>query len=231
MGQQSLPSTKSSSSYAENFKHMLGGLQAQFPKFKHEKHGPVVNVNDVADEKLTLGQRVADAVAARMGSWGFIITQALIMVVWIMLNLVGWFYHWDIYPFVLLNLAMSAQAAFATPLIMMSQNRQAEKDRLTAQNDYLTDCKGEEEVRHIMEHLDHQDTLTLQIVQRLELQNQRIEQQEQLIVQLVQKMDSQHQMLEAQRAQLLQWLSVSYPEVARQLENKPNSSTEEAPNQ
>ncbi|HZR39294.1 MAG TPA: DUF1003 domain-containing protein [Ktedonobacteraceae bacterium] len=222
MGQQSLPSTKSSSSYAENFKHMLGGLQAQFPKFKHEKHGPVVNVNDVADEKLTMGQKVADAVASTVGSWPFIITQSIILASWIIYNslVLGGIVHFDPYPFILLNLALSFQAAYAAPFVMMSQNRQAEKDRLTAQNDYLTDCKGEEEVRHIMEHLDHQDTLTLQIVQRLELQNQRVEQQEQLIVQLVQKMDSQHQMLEAQRAQLLQWLSVSYPEVAKQIESK-----------
>lgn len=149
----------------------------QFPKFKHEAHPAVVNVNDVADEKLTLGQKVADGVASVMGSWRFIITQAAIMVVWIMLNLVGWFYHWDIYPFVLLNLAMSAQAAFATPLIMMSQNRQAEKDRLTAQNDYATDMKGEEEIRHIMEHLDHQDALILQVVQHLESQNERMKAQ------------------------------------------------------
>ncbi len=112
-----------------------------------------------------------------MGSWRFIITQATIMVIWIMLNLVGWFYHWDIYPFVLLNLAMSAQAAFATPLIMMSQNRQAEKDRLTAQNDYQTDCKGEEEIRHIMDHLDHQDDLILQIVKRLEEQHMEMREQ------------------------------------------------------
>lgn len=142
-----------------------------FPVFKHD-HSPVRNVNEVADEKLTLGQRVADRVASTMGSWRFIITQAGIMVVWIALNLVGWFAHWDIYPFVLLNLAMSAQAAFATPLIMMSQNRQADKDRLTAQNDFDTDRKGEEEIRHIMEHLDHQDELILKIVKRLEEQHQ-----------------------------------------------------------
>ena len=96
------------------------------------------------------------------------------MVVWIMLNLVAWFYHWDIYPFVLLNLAMSAQAAFATPLIMMSQNRQSDKDRLTAQNDYLINCKGEEEVRNLMDHLDHQDTVLLQLVKRIEEQHLEI---------------------------------------------------------
>lgn len=145
----------------------------RFPKFRHD-HPPVVNVNELADEKLTIGQRVADAVASTMGSWRFIITQAMIMVVWVTINSIAWAFHFDGYPYILLNLAMSAQAAFATPLIMMSQNRQAEKDRLTAQNDYITDMKGEEEVRHIMEHLDHQDDLILQIVKRLEDQHQEM---------------------------------------------------------
>ncbi len=165
--------SKSAHNHNEGHLHLFEGIHFKFPTFKHD-HPAVIDVNAVADEQLTLGQRIADKVAARMGSWNFIIGQALIMVVWIMLNLVGWFYHWDVYPFVLLNLAMSAQAAFATPLIMMSQNRQAEKDRLTAQNDYQTDCKGEQEIRFIMEHLDHQDTLILQILQRLEAQEEKI---------------------------------------------------------
>ena len=154
-------------------KGLLEGIHFKFPTFKHE-HPPVIDVNEVADERMTIGQKVADKVAGTMGSWRFIITQATIMVVWIMLNLVAWFYHWDIYPFVLLNLAMSAQAAFATPLIMMSQNRQSDKDRLTAQNDYLINCKGEEEVRNLMDHLDHQDTVLLQLVKRIEEQHLEI---------------------------------------------------------
>ena len=154
-------------------KGLLEGIHFKFPTFKHE-HPPVIDVNQVADESMTIGQKVADKVAGTMGSWRFIITQATIMVVWIMLNLVAWFYHWDIYPFVLLNLAMSAQAAFATPLIMMSQNRQSDKDRLTAQNDYLINCKGEEEVRNLMDHLDHQDTVLLQLVKRNEEQHLEI---------------------------------------------------------
>ena len=154
-------------------KGLLEGIHFKFPTFKHE-HPPVIDVNEVADESMTIGQKVADKVAGTMGSWRFIITQATIMVVWIMLNLVAWFYHWDIYPFVLLNLAMSAQAAFATPLIMMSQNRQSDKDRLTAQNDYLINCKGEEEVRNLMDHLDHQDTVLLQLVKRIEEQHLEI---------------------------------------------------------
>ncbi len=156
-----------------------------FPQFNHN-HPPVVNVNAVIDEKLTVGQKVADMVAATMGSWRFIIIQSVLLTAWILLNIFGPA-KWDIYPFILLNLALSFQAAYAAPFIMISQNRQAEKDRLTAQNDYDTDCKGEQEIGHkhlrmrdfcdqeighIMEHLDHQDELILQIVKRLEDQHQ-----------------------------------------------------------
>lgn len=143
-----------------------------FPKFKHT-HAPVRNVNEVIDEKLTFGQKVADKVASTMGSWRFIIIQSVILISWILLNsMLPDKFQWDKYPFILLNLALSFQAGYAAPFIMISQNRQAEKDRLTAQNDYNTDCKGEEEIRHIMEHLDHQDELILQIVKRLEDQHQ-----------------------------------------------------------
>lgn len=143
-----------------------------FPKFKHT-HTPVVNVNDLAADKLTVGQKVADAVANSMGSWKFIIIQTIILLLWIILNSIAIFvWKWDPYPFIAMNLLLSCQAAYSAPVIMMSQNRQSEKDRLTAQNDYNTDCKGEEEIRHIMEHLDHQDDLILQIVTRLENQHQ-----------------------------------------------------------
>ena len=144
-----------------------------FPKFKHE-HLPIVNVNEVVQDKLTVGQKVADAVANGMGSWTFIIIQASFLLLWIIVNSVIVFLRFDPPPFILLNLILSFQAGFAAPVIMMSQNRQAEKDRLTAQNDYNTDCKGEQEIRHIMEHLDHQDDLILQIVRRLEDQHEEM---------------------------------------------------------
>lgn len=150
-------------------------VHIHFPQFKHD-HAPVVNVNELASEKLTLGQKVADMVAAGMGSWRFIIIQAMILTAWIVYNSIQLFYahagQFDPYPFILLNLALSFQAGFAAPFIMISQNRQTEKDRLTAQNDYLMDIKGEEEIRHIMEHLDHQDQLILQLLTRLEDQHQ-----------------------------------------------------------
>lgn len=76
-----------------------------------------------------LGDRIADAVAAGMGSWRFIIIQSAIVVLWIAVNLVGVALRWDPYPFILLNLLFSTQAAYAAPIIMMSQNRAAAKDR------------------------------------------------------------------------------------------------------
>ncbi|EFH89544.1 DUF1003 domain-containing protein [Ktedonobacter racemifer] len=166
--------------------------QLRFPRFDHKQHGPVVNVNEAADQNLTVGQKVADTVAANMGSWRFIIIQSLILLVWILFNSVqAYFGRFDPYPFILLNLALSFQAAFAAPFIMISQNRQAEKDRLTAQNDYITDSKGEEEIRNIMEHLDHQDSLILQVVQSLQDQNKRLEAQHQQMLSYLSKIDPQ----------------------------------------
>lgn len=170
---EALSSQRPSSSHLD-YKHLLAGMHLKFPYFKHD-HPQVIDVNKVADEQLTTGQRIADKVASGMGSWRFIIIQTTILVLWAILNSVGWWsWKWDIYPFIAMNLLLSCQAAYAAPVIMMSQNRQAEKDRLTAQNDYTTDCKGEEEIRHIMNHLDHQDDLILQIVKRLEEQHQEM---------------------------------------------------------
>lgn len=76
------------------------------------------------------GDKIADGVAATMGSWRFIIIQTAIVALWMILNSVAWAFHWDIFPFILLNLLFSTQAAYAAPIIMMSQNRQAARDRL-----------------------------------------------------------------------------------------------------
>jgi uncharacterized membrane protein len=86
---------------------------------------------DKAAPDLTFGQRIADRVAAVMGSWGFIIIQTTILAIWIALNMTAWVQKWDPYPFILLNLALSFQAAYAAPFIMMSQNRQQDIDRKT----------------------------------------------------------------------------------------------------
>jgi uncharacterized membrane protein len=102
----------------------------------HEKHF----------ETLSVGSRLADAVAKGMGSWKFIIIQTVLVILWMSLNIVGFFYHWDVYPFILLNLLFSTQAAYAAPIIMMSQNRQSERDRMQAQADYQTNIEAKQEI-------------------------------------------------------------------------------------
>ena len=102
----------------------------------HEKHS----------ESLGFGSRLADAVAQGMGSWKFIIIQTLFVILWMGLNLLGYVYHWDAYPFILLNLVFSTQAAYAAPIIMMSQNRQSERDRIQAKADYQTNIDAKLEI-------------------------------------------------------------------------------------
>jgi uncharacterized membrane protein len=154
-------------------RNLLEGIHFKFPTFKHD-HPPVINVNEVEDERLTVGQKVADTVASTVGSWRFIIIQSIILAIWLALNITGIVFRWDPYPFILLNLALSFQAAYAAPFVMMSQNRQSEKDRLMAESDYHCNTKGEEEVRNIMDHLDHQDTVLFQLVKRIEEQHTEI---------------------------------------------------------
>ena len=107
------------------------------------------NVYEEAEEKLTLGQRIADRVAAFGGSWPFIGLFALVMFVWMGINVVN-LAKFDPYPFILLNLALSTIAAIQAPIIMMSQNRQAAKDKLLAENDYQVNRKAEMEIGALM---------------------------------------------------------------------------------
>jgi uncharacterized membrane protein len=138
------------------------------------RHPPVKNINKIDAERLTTGQRIADGLATVMGSWTFIIVQSVILTFWIALNVAAYINHWDPYPFILLNLALSFQAAYAAPIIMMSQNRQAAKDRLMAEQDYVVNIKAEEEVKSIMAHLEQQDEVMIDILRRIELQHQAI---------------------------------------------------------
>src|SRR5512144_843367 len=112
------------------------------------------NVNEVEEERMTWGQRVADKVADTIGSWPFIITQTIILTVWIILNVTAWIKGWDPYPFILLNLMLSFQAAYAGPVIMMSQNRQSLKDRLAAEIDHRVNTKAELEIGLVLRRLE-----------------------------------------------------------------------------
>ena len=144
-------------------------------RFRHQHdHPPLTNVNRKHDASLTTGEIVADRFAEVMGSWSFIIIQSLILSAWIAFNVVAYIQHWDPYPFILLNLALSFQAAYAAPIIMMSQNRQADKDRLMAEQDYEVNQKAEQEVKSIMQHLEQQDEVMIDILRRLEAQHQTL---------------------------------------------------------
>ena len=104
--------------------------------------------------ELTTGQRIADIVAATMGSWNFIIIQSIILLIWIVLNVTAFMEQWDPYPFILLNLALSFQAAYAAPFIMMSQNRQQDIDRQAAEHDHQINIKAELEIELLHQKLD-----------------------------------------------------------------------------
>lgn len=100
-----------------------------------------------------LGDKMADAISGFIGSWKFIISQTLILVAWFMVNTIGVAYQWDPYPFILANLFMSAEAAFATPLLLMSQNRAAAMDREILHKDFLEDTETNRLVEKIADHL------------------------------------------------------------------------------
>ncbi len=105
-------------------------------------------------EQPGFGARIADGVAAMVGSWPFIIVQSVLLLAWMTLNVTAWINHWDPYPFILLNLALSFQAAYAAPFIMMSQNRQSDIDRLAAKRDYEINIKAELEIELLHSKID-----------------------------------------------------------------------------
>lgn len=100
-------------------------------------------------ENRTLGARVSDWVATNVGSWPFIIGQSILLVIWIILNVVAWISHWDPYPFILLNLALSFQAAYTGPIVMMSQNRASERDRYQAIEDFKVNKAAKRDIEEL----------------------------------------------------------------------------------
>ncbi len=102
----------------------------------------------------TLGDRISDHVAMTVGSWRFIIIQSVLLSIWIVLNATAFIFHWDPYPFILLNLILSFQAAYTAPIIMMSQNRQAEVDRRNAAYDYAVNVRAELEIELLHAKID-----------------------------------------------------------------------------
>ena len=114
-------------------------MSLRFPKGSRKNRHPI-NIRHFGDER-TFGERIADDVAARVGSWPFIIIQSVLLAMWLVANgflIHGWLGDkpFDPYPFILLNLVLSFQAAYTGPVVMMSQNRQSARDRDEAEHDY-----------------------------------------------------------------------------------------------
>jgi len=128
------------------------------------------------------GERIADTVTATVGSWRFILIQSFLLGLWIVLNIISWIKHWDEYPFILLNLALSFQAAYATPFILMSQNRQSEVDRDKAKQDLDVDMKAEMEIESLHQKIDSlRDREIAELRQMLSMQNQTIQRLEEML--------------------------------------------------
>jgi len=145
--------------FHETEKRLLEELRTVRRGLRKDHKGPQKSAAD-----LTVGQRIADTVAATMGSWTFIIIQSAILLVWIVLNVTAYVQQWDPYPFILLNLALSFQAAYAAPFIMMSQNRQQDIDRKAAENDFQVNIKAELEIEllhHKIDQLREEEVLSL----------------------------------------------------------------------
>ena len=133
------------------------------------------------DEKSTLGQRAADAVARFAGSWAFIFSFIAVMVLWMAGNVLLASHAFDAYPFILLNLVLSCIAAVQAPLIMMSQNRQEAKDRQRAENDYRVNLKNEliiDDLHRKLDRILENQQRTDQRLERLEQNNQRKEKEQ-----------------------------------------------------
>ena len=140
----------------ENERGELGDLERQVVESLAREETVSRNIEESWGDKRTVGEKVADMVADFGGSWKFIISFGVVLVIWIVFNIwaaIGAIF--DPFPFILLNLVLSCLAAMQAPVIMMSQKRQEAKDRLRSENDYRVNLKAELEIRHLHEKMDH----------------------------------------------------------------------------
>jgi uncharacterized membrane protein len=151
----------------------LGAIEERIRE-KARRHEKVSrNIVAVHDEGLTFGQRVSDQLAQTAGSWPFIFGFAVVLGVWVLINTIALFHHFDEYPYILLNLMLSMLAAIQAPVIMMSQNRQETRDRLHAENDYEVNLKAEIEIEQLHQKLD--ELREKQWEELIAIQNRQIE--------------------------------------------------------
>jgi uncharacterized membrane protein len=135
--------------------HDLPANAASVVRSAAERRPISEDINETFEDRQTFGERLADRVATFGGSWTFLIAFGVFLAVWTVLNLILRRDAFDPYPFIFLNLMLSMIAAAQAPIIMMSQNRQAQKDRLDAGNDYQVNLKAEIEIMALLEKVEH----------------------------------------------------------------------------
>lgn len=137
----------------------------------------MTNWHDNHLENRSLSEWFADEIASFIGSWKFVLIQTGIFILWVIFNTLALFgaWHFDPYPFILFNLFMSAEAAYATPLIMMAQNRQAERDRAQAEADYQTNVTAKEEIEALQIAIARIETENLMVLdQKIDALHEKI---------------------------------------------------------
>jgi len=158
----------------------LSTLEHQVVKSLSDKEILSRNVNTEFERQLTVGERWADKVADFGGSWRFVIIFGVVLAVWVAVNSVVLLWRpFDPYPYILLNLILSCLAAIQAPIIMMSQNRQEDKDRLRSEHDYVVNLRAELEIRHLHAKIDQ--LMSHQWQRLMEIQEIQTELMEQLI--------------------------------------------------
>jgi uncharacterized membrane protein len=135
-------------------------------KLNPEDHVHPVNV--LHHNEATFGERIADRAAAGIGSWTFLIVQTFAVICWLSLNIIGLTHHWDPFPFILLNLLFSVQAAYTGPVLLLAGNRQAQKDRLTLEHAAYEADKADEQNVEILKAIQKNTEVTLQILRHVE---------------------------------------------------------------
>ena len=146
--------------------HLVKGKRARTPS-AHV-------VNQVHHDEATRGELLADRIASGIGSWTFLIVQSFLVLVWVAANLIGWRLRWDPYPFILLNLMFSVQAAYTGPVLLLAGNRQAQKDRLTLEHAAYEAERSEETTRRILSEIQRNTELTVEILDRMQKQRQEL---------------------------------------------------------
>ena len=127
-------------------------------------------VNQVHIDEATFGERLADKVGTVIGSWPFLITQTVLILIWVALNVIGFINHWDPYPFILLNLCFSLQAAYTGPILLVAGNRQSQLDRLRLEHTAAVEEASEKMTIEILKEIDRNTEATVRILEHLRQQ-------------------------------------------------------------